>query len=147
MAGLPVLKLAGLLIKTVSKPVTTRIKSEANKHPNFSAICTWVGQGVHQISSRINVFAKGYRFIGAKPLPEDQALKDGIDFITETLLFVIAGGILVVEYNRSETKNALKATATAKKEAEEKKALQDKFVNLELEILDLKLQLLRSRKV
>lgn len=63
-AGLPLLKLAGLLVKTLSKPVATRLKVEAAKRPHVSQVIGQLGQVLHQMSSRFNVFASGYRFVG-----------------------------------------------------------------------------------
>ena len=58
MAGLPLLKLAGLLVKTIAKPVATRLKIESFKHPNFQTACKKMGQFAHQVASRVNVFGK-----------------------------------------------------------------------------------------
>ncbi len=58
MAGLPLLKLAGLLVKTIAKPVATRLKIESVKHPNFQRYCKNMGQFAHQIGSRVNVLGK-----------------------------------------------------------------------------------------
>jgi hypothetical protein len=146
-AGLPLLKLASLFIKTISKPISNRIKTEVAKYPRASRGCIWVGQQSHQVLSRVTVFANGYRFIGAKPLPEEQALKDGVDFLSETVLFMIAGGLLVFEYQRGENKNALKAVAAAKKEKEDKQDLHRRFVELELEMAVMRATMLKLRKV
>jgi hypothetical protein len=54
-AGLPILKLASLFIKTISKPITTRLKSEVIKYPNASKACIWVGQTTHVLMTRITV--------------------------------------------------------------------------------------------
>ena len=67
--------------------------------------CLYTGQQVNYMSSRITVFASGFKFIGTlytyytvciriscithyivtgvKPLPEEEALKAGIDFLAE----------------------------------------------------------------
>ena len=80
-AGLPLLKLAGLLVKTLSKPVATRIKIEAAKHEKLSTFCIFLGQTAHQISSRANVLALGYKFVGVKPLLAEDALIKGANFM------------------------------------------------------------------
>ena len=70
--AIPFLKLAGLLVKTLAKPIAQRIKIEASRHPRFSVYCTSLGQAVHHISSRINILASGYKFFGVKPLPPEE---------------------------------------------------------------------------
>ena len=62
MAGLPLLKLSGLLVKTIAKPVATRLKIESVKHPNFQRVCKSIGQLAHQIASRVNVLGKELYF-------------------------------------------------------------------------------------
>ena len=93
----PALKLVGLLVKTIAKPVANRMKAEASKHPNFSKFCIDLGQRVHQISSKVNVLSSGYKFVGAKALTEDVALSDGIGFVSEFVVFSVAGAIIIVE--------------------------------------------------
>jgi hypothetical protein len=75
MAGLPLLKLSSLLIKTISKPLATRLKFEATRSPAFHRAGVYCGQTSHYLSSRINVFASGYKFLGVKPLPKDEAME------------------------------------------------------------------------
>ena len=53
---------------------------------------------MHQVNSRINVMSAGYKFIGAKPLPDDIAMKDGSGMIAESIVFGVAGAIVVYEY-------------------------------------------------
>jgi hypothetical protein len=72
MAPLPLLKLAGLLVKTLAKPVANRVKVEATRHPRLSLVCTSVGQLLHQVTSRINVMAQGYKVLNIDPLPEEE---------------------------------------------------------------------------
>lgn len=96
MAGLPVLKLAGLLVKTISKPFTSRLKVEAQKRERVGNFVASVGQSIHYVTTRINVFATGYKFIGVKPLPRDDALSEGVTFLSESFLLIIAGSIIII---------------------------------------------------
>ena len=114
------LKLVGLLVKTIAKPIANRMKAEAPKHLYFSKISIEIGQGIlslktlldsinhliliydcikvmHKFTSRINVLASGYKFVGVKPIPEETALKDGIEYIAEWSVFSVAGGIIIFE--------------------------------------------------
>ncbi len=121
-------------MKTIAKPVASRIKVEAKKHPRFSSLCISLGQFTHQITSRLNVLASGYKIIGVSSLPEEEALSRGINFLSETFVFSVAGTIIVVEYARSEAKNAEKAKKAQEAEQEFRQYLEDKFTHLTQEI-------------
>lgn len=98
--------------------MANRIKIEAKKHPMMMNGCVYIGQISHQITSRLNVLASGYKILGIKPLPEEEALARGVNFLSEAFVFLVGGGIIVVEYNRSEEKSAIKAQKEAMKEAD-----------------------------
>lgn len=106
------------------------MKVEARKHPRFSKVCITIGEFSHQITSRMNVLASGYKILGVNPLPEEEALVRGINFLSESFVFVVAGSIIIVEYTRSETKNALKAQQAAESEARFRQYLEGKFDDL-----------------
>lgn len=114
-------------MKTLSKPLTTRLKKEAKRFQNFSNVCVSVGQLTHQFSSRATALASGFRVKEINPLPDEEALARGISFVSETFMFLVAGGIIVIEFNRSEEKNAQKAAAAKQKEEEFRQYLEDRF--------------------
>lgn len=163
--AIPFLKLAGLLVKTLAKPIAQRIKIEASRHPRFSVYCTSLGQAVHHISSRINILASGYKFFGVKPLPPEEgrvlrmcqyrlstnfcalALNKGVNFLSESIIFGIGGGIIIVEYRRGEQKNLEKAIASAAKERAKDEELNARFNALEERIVNLEGILLADKKV
>lgn len=140
MAALPVLKLAGLLVKQIAKPLAARMKIESAKHPKgrLAELCVSTGQAAHQLGSRLNVLASGYSFIGVKPLPRDDALSKGINFWSETVVFICAGTIITIEYQRGEKKNQEKAQLAAAKEAKQQQELQDRFQEVNNLIKELK---------
>jgi hypothetical protein len=121
MVGLPFLKLGSLLVKQIGKPLASRLRIEAGKRPKFANLCTKAGQWQHYISSRITVFANGYKFIGVKPLPEEEAQKNGIEFLSESIVLTVMAGIIIFEYDRGERKTAVKAAAAAAKERNQQK--------------------------
>lgn len=88
--------------------------------------------------SRITVLASGYKFIGVKPLPEEEAMKNGIETITESTILSIAASLVIFEYSRGEKKNQLKAELAAEKEKQVKRDLEDRFQEIENEIVLLK---------
>jgi len=131
MAPLPLLKLFGLLVKTLSKPLAARMKTEAKRKAKFSSLCIFVGQQSHQITSRLTALASGFRVLTINPLAEEEALSQGISFLSEFFVFSVAGGIIIIEFARSELKNAQKAEQTVKAEAEFRQYLEDRFSNLD----------------
>ncbi len=121
-------------MKTLAKPVANRIKVEVRRHPKFSELCTNIGQLTHQVTSRLNVMASGYKILRVEPLPEDEALARGINFVSESFIFGVGGGILVFEYQRSEAKTAAKALQAEEDNRRYQEYLDDKFQNLYREI-------------
>jgi hypothetical protein len=119
------------LIKTLAKPLTTRLKKEAKRFKSFSTFCIGAGQLTHQVSSRFTALAQGYRVKEINPLPEEDALARGISFVSESFLFLVAGGIIVIEFNRSEEKNAIKAEAAKRKEEEFRQYLEERFAAID----------------
>lgn len=108
-------------IKTAAKPVAAYFKAEAPKSPVFSKICAAIGQSVHKLSSRLNVLVSGYKFVGVKPLEHDVALSKGVEYVAEFIVIGASGGIIMIEFSRSEKKNAIKAAKQAAKEAKMQK--------------------------
>ena len=59
MAAVPVAKVASLLVRTLAKPIATKLKKEAGRHPFLSKTSQVIGQQLHSITSRINVNTAG----------------------------------------------------------------------------------------
>jgi len=51
-AALPLLKLGGLLVKQITKPLASRLRIEAAKRKNVGVVCSYIGQKYHYLSSR-----------------------------------------------------------------------------------------------
>ena len=111
-AGLPLLKLSTLLVKTIAKPLGGYMKSKARIWPTLDTTMCWVGNSYHYANVRLNVLASGHRFISCKPLPHDIALKDGVSIFSEGLVLGFSAFVIVTETARSTAK----ATAKAQKE-------------------------------
>lgn len=148
MAGaIPFFKLAALLVRTLAKPIASRIKIEATRHPVYRQYCTRLGQGVHHLSSRINILASGYQFFGVKPLPAEEALNMGVNFLSEFIIFLVGGIVVIVEYRRGEKASEKKAIETRAKEKATKEELDARFDALEQKINSLRAEIEEERKV
>ena len=51
-AALPLLKLGGLFVKQITKPLTSRLRIEAAKRKRVGYVCSYIGQKYHYLSSR-----------------------------------------------------------------------------------------------
>ncbi len=101
MVGLPLIKLGGLMIKTLAKPVAKRMKNEAATRPALHRLYVQVGQWTHQATAWITISAAGHKALGVKELEEAAAFARGADFLSEALVFFVGGAIVTFEYTRS----------------------------------------------
>jgi hypothetical protein len=51
----PALKLTQLLIRTLAKPIATKIKSQARDHPRFRHLCISIAQRLHRVDMRLRL--------------------------------------------------------------------------------------------
>lgn len=100
-------------------------------------MCINIGQLSHQIVSRINVIASGYKVITINPLPDDEALNQGVDFLSESIIFLIGGGVILLEFYKNEKKNQQKALQVEEETKEFRQALEDRFSSLDAKIGEL----------
>jgi hypothetical protein len=123
--ALPITKLAGLFIKTLSKPLSKRIKHDFSRYQITQRILVGIGQTNHAITSRLTIWSAGYQVRSITPLEPEQAMKEGAEFVGESIVFLVSGGVVVWEYNRSNEKarkNELKVREEARQQREALKA-------------------------
>ena len=130
-AGLPLLKLSALLVKTISKPVGMFFKAQSQKEPRVAKLFMDVGQRMHYVQSRINVIASGYKFVGVKPLPNDQALNDGAGTMSELLVLSLSATIVIYEYQKSAIKDRDKANALNAEKQAQRFLTEQRFKDIE----------------
>jgi optic atrophy 3 protein len=127
-------KLGGLLIKTLAKPVSKRIKHEFSKRELTQRFLINIGQYTHQMSSRMTIWSAGYKVRSIKPLEEEKAMKDGAELIGEGFILFVSGGIIVWEYNKSKEKEQKKAEEKRQEAKAERRALQAKLHALDVRV-------------
>lgn len=49
------IKLGSLAIKTLAKPMASKIKQQARDHPRFRKVCVYVAQSIHQVDVRLRL--------------------------------------------------------------------------------------------
>ena len=106
MAALPLAKLGGLLIKTLSKPLAKSLKESAKSHPNLSTVLASAGEASHQAAARLSILSGGFRVKAVPKLEEKKALERGADMFGEGIVLTVASSVLVFEYvtNAAKTK-------------------------------------------
>lgn len=133
-AGLPLLKLSTLLVKAIAKPLASSIKREAKKYPTIDYVCVNAGNWIHYCYARINVAAMGYKFIGVKPLPHDQALADGVSFLAEAFVIGFSAAVVVIDFRRSALKSAISAAKLKEEKKREKDEIADALAALHVRL-------------
>ncbi len=131
--GVSLSKLASLFVKTLAKPLSKRVKHEFARFDATKKLLIGIGQTNHRITSRMTIWASGYRVRSITPLEEEKAMQDGAEFIGESFVFLVSGTVIVLEYNRS---------AQAEKEKQERNRLA---IEAEQAALKAKLRALDAR--
>lgn len=125
--ALPLAKLGGLLVKTLAKPMSKRIKHEFSRYEFSQNILVGVGQTTHYLTSRMTIWSAGYKVLSITPLERDVALSNGAEFIAESFVFLVAGGVLVYEYNKSKEKEKKLEQARHQQIVDESEKIQVKL--------------------
>ncbi|CAA6668213.1 unnamed protein product [Spirodela intermedia] len=106
---LPLVKLGALAMKTVSKPIASRLKMEAGRHPQFRSFIISMAQANHRISTNMQRRLYGHSTdVEIRPLNEEKAVQAATDLIGEIFVFLVAGGAVIFEVQRSARSEARK---------------------------------------
>ncbi|KAJ4840400.1 hypothetical protein Tsubulata_002058 [Turnera subulata] len=116
---LPLLKLGTLALKTLSKPLASKLKQQAAYHPRFRSFIISIAQANHRISTRMQRRIYSHATDAEiRPLNEEKAVQAAVDLIGELFVFSVAGAVVIFEVQRSAKSEARKEE-TRKKELEE----------------------------
>ncbi|KAH9454218.1 hypothetical protein Pst134EA_013314 [Puccinia striiformis f. sp. tritici] len=100
-------KVVSLLIKTLSKPIASRLKISAQEHPKFRTVCVGLAQSLHRYETRLAsgiFFGKTEHII--RPLSDTKAIQNGANFLSEAFLFSVAVALIVAENLRGRWQTA-----------------------------------------
>lgn len=139
MAQVPVAKLGALFIRTVAKPIAKGIKTQAKSSELLMNFCHSIGQVQNKLSLRVHMASRrtSVKHYTIKPLPSDQAIDKGADFLGEIFIFTVAATIATLEYQRSVEKSIFDKAANLAKENEQKQEVEDRFRMLEERVEEL----------
>lgn len=98
-----------LAIRTLAKPISTKLKQQAQDHERFRNLCINIAQTLHRNEMRMRVNLLGETTSsGAKPhiraLSESKAIATGANFLSEGFLFAVAVSLIMAESYRGYRK-------------------------------------------
>ncbi|KAG8922714.1 hypothetical protein FRC02_011672 [Tulasnella sp. 418] len=99
-------KLASLAIRTLAKPISNKLKQQAQEHPRFRALCISFAQWSYRTEIRLRTGLLGESPKAIRPLSETRAVQNGANNLAEGFLFVVAAGIIGVETWRQSRSQA-----------------------------------------
>jgi hypothetical protein len=73
--------------------------------------------------------------VGVKPLPDEEALSKGANFLSEVFIFTVAGVVITLEVWRSEQQSIQKSAATKIQEEEKNRILNQRFQEI-IDVID-----------
>ncbi|DAZ92982.1 TPA: hypothetical protein N0F65_004357 [Lagenidium giganteum] len=138
---LPMIKLGGLIVRTLTKPLAKVVKSRSKVHPGLNAVCRRIGQHQHRMVFHFHMAFRGVSNYVVKDLPDDQAAEKGADFIGEMIIFSVAVIVASVEYTRSSAKTKEKDRIAQEMEQQAHQQLNDRFEALENKVIWLEAKL------
>ncbi|KAG9038982.1 hypothetical protein FRB95_013660 [Tulasnella sp. JGI-2019a] len=104
-------KLGSLVIRTLSKPISNKIKQQAQEHPRFRKICIGLAQWTYMNEYRLRTGLLGESPKAIKPLSEAKAVSNGANTLAEGFLFAVAAGLIIAETWRSSRSGAKRRDA------------------------------------
>ncbi|KAF0757975.1 hypothetical protein DYB28_001156 [Aphanomyces astaci] len=150
MVAIPLFKVGGLLLRTLTKPVAKALKSHAKTHPWLSTVCNSVGQHQNRAMLKIQMSVQGQintRSVQIKELPIDQAVEKGAEFLGEVLIFSVAVAVAAYEYDRSSKSSKEKERKANEREYQKQLDVDMRFRRLEhqMRAMDDQLTLLKTQ--
>ncbi|KAI9992349.1 hypothetical protein PInf_017750 [Phytophthora infestans] len=128
---LPMIKLGGLVARTLTKPLARVVKSRSKVHPLLNAVCGRLGQQQHRLSMKLHMGFRGISNYTIKSLPADQAVEQGADLVGELLIFSVALGAASLEYSRSAASARVKEAKLKELQLQEEREMEARFENME----------------
>lgn len=139
MVVLPLVNLCMLGVKTLSKPIASRLKTQAAKHSKFRAYIVRIAQANHRFTTKIQRRIYGHAIdVEIRPLNEEKAVQVAGDLIGEAFVFSVAGAAMIFEKTRGYISDAKKEEN--RRQEMEAMRQRDEELAKEVELLREKLQ-------
>ncbi|KAL5730544.1 hypothetical protein ACHQM5_003351 [Ranunculus cassubicifolius] len=106
---LPFVKLGTLALKTMCKPIATRLKTQAGRHPRFRQLIIDIAQVNHRFTTTMQRRIYGHATdVEIRPLNEEKAVQAAADLLGEFFIFTVAGAAVIFEVQRNARSEARK---------------------------------------
>ena len=96
---MPLLKLLGIVVKSLSKPISGYVKDHLKDSPMFGKIMTTIGRKYQKASNYINNTKTTFE------LDETRAISLGSEIVVEFMFFSIAGFVVLYDNKVSKEKS------------------------------------------
>ncbi|KAH7280277.1 hypothetical protein KP509_37G059100 [Ceratopteris richardii] len=125
---LPFAKLGTLAIRTLSKPLASRLKAQAARHERFRNLIERFAQANHKFTVNIQRRIYGHATnVEIKPLDPEKAVQAAADLLGELVIFSVGVAAVLFEVQRSARSEARKEEARR----QELEAIQERLQLLE----------------
>jgi len=94
-------KIATLAIRTLAKPISNQIKTQAKQHEKFRTFCVNLAQNMYRAEVNLRTSLLGEPAKHIRPLSETKAIENGANALAEGFLFGVAALLIVGETWRS----------------------------------------------
>ena len=135
------MKVGGLLVKTLAKPVARQLKVDAEHVGWLREACTSIGQTTNYLTSRLthasslDKWKKPYKHIELKAT---EAREKGAEIVSEGFVLTVAVTVMGYEYNRQNNYKEAAARRKEEKEAERRADVEARLERLESLLAELK---------
>lgn len=127
-------KFGGLLVKTLTKPLANQIKHSAQQPGWIRQACLRYGRAHHKWEARAALRLAGHDAKSVKPASDDAAVGIGATVFSEFFVFSVAGAVLAFELWKKSQDDEAAREKKEKQAAEDKRAIEDRFLQLETEV-------------
>jgi hypothetical protein len=146
MAALPVMKLGGLFLKTLSKPFAKRLKNEGIKHPYLRETFAFTGESTHQLTARLTIWSAGFKVKNIKPLDREVAITRGADIFAECIVLGVASAVVFYDYNASKASSKAKDAEKLAELDEIDRVLCNRLTEIENRLVEVEEELRNSER-
>jgi len=120
-------KIGTLVIRTLAKPISSRIKNQAKEHERFRNVCVSLAQFMYRSEVRLRTNLLGESMKNIRPLSEAKAIENGANALAEGFLFGVAAILILGETYRS-----------SRNQSKRRDVVDDRMEELTAQIADLK---------
>jgi len=136
VAPLPLIKIAAVLFKEVSKPIAGAIRHQAHARPRFRAAAVALGRAWEAAGQHAEAALAGRRLAAARPVSEANAFATGTELVTQGVLLAAALSFVLFEYVRSVEAKDAETLDKAVKKAARQAVKEARLVELERSVAD-----------